>query len=223
MTGRGETAADSPSKPACRQLLMRTRRGWRQPANPGSPPFPPVLGWLSHRRLHILELHTFSYVLRGGLDPGRTSPGGCRLQNERFRCVCVWQGGVGGGCSCVALQLKLSISCHWPVASSGPWSIPLQAVYQQSCLLWPEGNKHGNPRWLCLPRATLVNERAQQMAGSCVPTFLLLVGESCAAISVASASWPLPTFSVHTKAARNWAKEEASSAVLRAALPGVRL
>lgn len=26
-----------------------------------------------------------------------------------------------------------------------------------------------------MPRATLVNERAQQMAGSCVPTFLLLV------------------------------------------------
>ena len=144
-----------------------------------------------------------------------------RLQSaEREIQMCV---PVAGGCSCVALQLKLSISCPWPVASTGPRSIPLQVVYQQSCLLWPEGNKRGNPRWLCVPRATLVNERAQQMAGSCVPTFLLLVGESCAAISVASASWPLPTFSVHTKAARNWAKEEASSAVLRAALPGVRL
>lgn len=108
------------------------------------------------------------------------------------------------------LQLNVSISCPWTVSC---WH-GIAEHYLQSCRLRLEGNEHGNPWCLYVPKATLVNERARQTAGSCVPTFLLLVGESCAAISVTSASWPLPTFSVHTDAARSWAKEEAS-AVLR--------
>lgn len=61
--------------------------------------------------------------------------------------------------------------------------------------------------------------RTGQKAWSCLPGFLLLLRESCAAIFVTSASWHLPTFSVHTEAARNGGKEEASTVLL----PGLRL
>lgn len=69
----------------------------------------------------------------------------------------------------------------------------------------------------CLPKTTLVNGRARDVL--CL-VFLLLVLESCAAISICFANWHPSTFSVHAQAARNTtAGEEAPSHMLRAELP----
>lgn len=175
-------------KEAC---LLAVVAGW------GGVPSTPVSGRLAHGCLHILDPHTLclcSEVAGASVGPrGRL----CTAEwGERIRVwVPRW-----------LLQLNVSISCPWTVSC---WHGAAER-YLQSLRLRLEGNEHGNPWCRCVPKATLVNERARQTAGSCMPTFPLLVWESCAAISMTSASWPLPTFSVHTEAARNWAKEEAS-------------
>lgn len=51
------------------------------------------------------------------------------------------------------LQLKVSISCPWTLSC---WHGTAKH-YLQGCLLCLEGNEHGNPWCLCVPKATLVN------------------------------------------------------------------
>lgn len=136
MTGRGETVLQTaPACDPCRQLLMRTWSWWRSLLIRGTRLSPPVLGWLSHCRLHILELHTFSCVLRGGLDSREDLLR--RLQSAEWEIqMCM---PVAGGTP--VWVCMLSISCPWPVASTGPRSIPFQLVYHQSCLLWTGGKR----------------------------------------------------------------------------------
>lgn len=58
--------------------------------------------------------------------------------------------------------MAFAVECLHLLSLDSQWLACLRVVCHQSCLLGPEGNERGNPRCLCVPKATLVNERAGQ-------------------------------------------------------------
>lgn len=164
---RGESRRPAPRSPAPRtpqpcsaHALPPAAANEEQPAAEGSrlirePPLPPVLGRLGRCCWHILELHTFSRVLRGGLSPQSVPQEvpGCRRR---------W-------------EIQTAVECLHLLSLDGQWLAWDCGAFPPSCLS-PKLSTLIGGKWAWKPlvpvraKSNLSQWKARQTAGSCVPT-----------------------------------------------------